>query len=247
MATFVGLLQDTEVEPDKEDTRSLYVTVHKRSQLGSRGSPSRVVTSGSTTSSQRPLLSARLVFDDHIRCMAARQRLSKGRHKARQRKMHQVARLLELSSSKIASSGQDYSQRTRRPGSVSSASSNAAIAASSSASAATTTHRPGSASSSTQRQMQLDRIRGLHASSQRMVKEKGIAMASSSVPGKAELEASRGLGWETSGSVSSAGSVASSLRYFDHRGIDIEEAEDAALSLQNLDKQENEGGKKNET
>ena len=29
MATFVGLLQDTEVEPDKEDTRSLYVTVHK--------------------------------------------------------------------------------------------------------------------------------------------------------------------------------------------------------------------------
>ena len=29
MATFVGLLQDTEVEPDKEDTRSLYVTVHR--------------------------------------------------------------------------------------------------------------------------------------------------------------------------------------------------------------------------
>ena len=31
--------------------------------------------------------------------------------------------------------------------------------------------------------------------------------------------------------------MSTSLRYFDHRGIDIEEAEDAALSLQNLDKQ----------
>ena len=43
-----------------------------------------------------PLLNARFVFDDHIRCMAAKQRLSKGRLKARQRKMQMIARLLEL-------------------------------------------------------------------------------------------------------------------------------------------------------
>ena len=43
-----------------------------------------------------PLLSARFVFDDHIRCMAAKQRLTKGRLKARQRKMQMIARLLEL-------------------------------------------------------------------------------------------------------------------------------------------------------
>ena len=43
-----------------------------------------------------PLLSATFTFDDHIRCMAAKQRLTKGRIKARQRKMHQIAKLLEL-------------------------------------------------------------------------------------------------------------------------------------------------------
>ena len=44
------------------------------------------------------------------------------------------------------------------------------------------------------------------------------------------------ISWDSPSSVYAA-SVTSSLRYFDHRGIDIEEAEDAALSLQNLDKQ----------
>ena len=44
------------------------------------------------------------------------------------------------------------------------------------------------------------------------------------------------VSWETSDSVPVAASMSSSLRYFDHRGIDIEEAEDAALSLQNLEK-----------
>jgi hypothetical protein len=43
-----------------------------------------------------PILSATFAFDDHIRCMAAKQRLTKGREKARQRKMHQIAKLLEL-------------------------------------------------------------------------------------------------------------------------------------------------------
>ena len=43
-----------------------------------------------------PLLSATFTFDDHIRCMAAKQRLTKGRTKARQRKMHLIAKLLEL-------------------------------------------------------------------------------------------------------------------------------------------------------
>jgi protein CLEC16A len=43
-----------------------------------------------------PLLCARFVFDDHIRCMAAKQRLTKGRLRARQRKMQMIARLLEL-------------------------------------------------------------------------------------------------------------------------------------------------------
>ena len=82
MAKFSGFLQDLEVSGDKEDSRCLHVTVHKPS-CGARGSP-------------LPLLSATFTFDDHIRCMAAKQRLTKGRTKARQRKMHQIAQLLEL-------------------------------------------------------------------------------------------------------------------------------------------------------
>jgi len=59
---FSGFLQDLEVVTDKDDSRCLHVTVH---------SP----TSSSATSSKRlPLLSATFTFDDHIRCMAAKQR-----------------------------------------------------------------------------------------------------------------------------------------------------------------------------
>lgn len=80
---FVGFLQDVEVTGDKEDSRCLHVTIHKPTMNFTHGRP-------------LPLLSARFVFDDHIRCMAAKQRLTKGRLKARQRKMQMIARLLDL-------------------------------------------------------------------------------------------------------------------------------------------------------
>ena len=80
-------LQDVEVTGDKDDSRSLHITIHKPSM--------------NVHARPLPLLSARFVFDDHIRCMAAKQRLSKGRLKARQRKMQMIARLLELPSSVV--------------------------------------------------------------------------------------------------------------------------------------------------
>jgi len=83
VAKFSGFLQDLEVVSDKDDSRCVHVTVHKPSAGTSKGTPT-------------PLLSATFTFDDHIRCMAAKQRLTKGRIKARQRKMHMIARLLEL-------------------------------------------------------------------------------------------------------------------------------------------------------
>ena len=67
---------------DKDDSRSLHVTIHRPTTTG-HGRP-------------MPLLCARFVLDDHIRCMAAKQRLTKGRLKARQRKMQMIARLLQL-------------------------------------------------------------------------------------------------------------------------------------------------------
>ncbi|XP_076312191.1 C-type lectin domain containing ema isoform X3 [Tachypleus tridentatus] len=86
VAKFVGFLQDIEVAGDKDDSRCLHLTVHRPAS-----------SAGATAGNGRtPLLAARFVFDDHIRCMAAKQRLTKGRLKARQRKLHQIAKLLEL-------------------------------------------------------------------------------------------------------------------------------------------------------
>nr|CAH0101247.1 unnamed protein product [Daphnia galeata] len=89
---FVGFLQDVEVTGDKDDSRCLHVTVHN--------SPTSSTFLSSRSPAHRlPQLAARFVFDDHIRCMAAKQRLSKGRIKARQRKMHLIGKLLDVNNS----------------------------------------------------------------------------------------------------------------------------------------------------
>ncbi|PVD38671.1 hypothetical protein C0Q70_01290 [Pomacea canaliculata] len=79
---FVGFLQDVEVSGDKDDSRLLHVVVHK--------------PSSSIHSRSHPILSARFIFDDHIRCMAAKQRLLKGRQRARLQKMQAIERLLDI-------------------------------------------------------------------------------------------------------------------------------------------------------
>lgn len=80
VAKYVGFLQDVEVLGDKDDSRCLHISVH-----------SPVASHNGTNT-----LSAKFLFDDHIRCMAAKQRLTKGRSKARQKKMSQIAQLLEI-------------------------------------------------------------------------------------------------------------------------------------------------------
>lgn len=84
VAKLVGFLQDVEVVGDKDDSRCLHLTIH-------RGGCNRVISANRT-----PILSAKFIFDDHIRCLAAKQRLTKGRTKARQKKMFQIAQLLEI-------------------------------------------------------------------------------------------------------------------------------------------------------
>lgn len=83
----VGFLQDVEVTGDKDDSRCLHITIHR----------------GGATTNRTPILSAKFVFDDHIRCMAAKQRLTKGRTKARQKKMNEIAHLLEISDQQLKS------------------------------------------------------------------------------------------------------------------------------------------------
>lgn len=85
VAKLVGFLQDVEVTGDKDDSRCLHITILR----------------GGATNNTLPLLSAKFVFDDHIRCMAAKQRLTKGRTKARQKKMTQIAQLLEISGQQL--------------------------------------------------------------------------------------------------------------------------------------------------
>ncbi|XP_063893951.1 protein CLEC16A homolog isoform X1 [Helicoverpa armigera] len=85
VAKLVGSLQDLEIQGDKEDPRCLHLTIHKP-RVGASGALPRTV-----------LLRAKFKFDDHIRSMAAKQRLTKGRTKSRQKKMQQIGRLLEVS------------------------------------------------------------------------------------------------------------------------------------------------------
>ncbi|CAL7934964.1 unnamed protein product [Xylocopa violacea] len=85
VAKLVGFLQDIEVTGDKDDSRCLHLTIYK--------------PLSSSTGNRVPLLSTKFIFDDHIRCMAAKQRLTKGRIKARQKKMNQIARLLDIPTS----------------------------------------------------------------------------------------------------------------------------------------------------
>lgn len=87
VAKLVGFLQDVEVTGDKDDSRCLHITIHR----------------GGATTNRTPILSARFIFDDHIRCMAAKQRLTKGRTRARQKKMNQIAQLLEISDQQLKS------------------------------------------------------------------------------------------------------------------------------------------------
>ncbi|XP_017759314.1 PREDICTED: protein CLEC16A isoform X4 [Eufriesea mexicana] len=85
VAKLVGFLQDIEVAGDKDDSRCLHLTIYK--------------PLSSSTGNRVPLLSTKFIFDDHIRCIAAKQRLTKGRIKARQKKMNQIARLLDIPTS----------------------------------------------------------------------------------------------------------------------------------------------------
>lgn len=62
IAKFVAFLQDVEVNPDKDDSRSLHIIIRQN---------------GANSYSKRVLLNAKFIFDDHIRCMAAKQRLTK--------------------------------------------------------------------------------------------------------------------------------------------------------------------------
>ncbi|KRY38015.1 Protein CLEC16A [Trichinella spiralis] len=78
---FVGQLQSCEVRTEK-DNRALLLMVHS--------AKSRLNTTKS------PLFAAKLLFDDHIRCMAAKQRLTKGCSQSRKYRLVTICDLLHV-------------------------------------------------------------------------------------------------------------------------------------------------------
>ncbi|ETN83630.1 hypothetical protein NECAME_17400 [Necator americanus] len=102
---FVGLLQDTQITGDPSDSRSLHVVVEGQPsrQKFEKKSSERLISlivydpvpiNLFTFKKRQALLTARFVFDDHIRCMAAKQRLTKGRQIARGLKIQAICDLL---------------------------------------------------------------------------------------------------------------------------------------------------------
>ncbi|KAL4132519.1 hypothetical protein QTP88_009656 [Uroleucon formosanum] len=71
-------LHDAEVTKIDNETKTLHITMHD--------------TKYKTTNT------VKLIFDDHIRCNAARQKLLNGRIKARRKQLNQIASLLEMTS-----------------------------------------------------------------------------------------------------------------------------------------------------
>ncbi|CAI6349468.1 unnamed protein product [Macrosiphum euphorbiae] len=71
-------LHDAEVTKIDNETKTLHITMHD--------------TKYKTTNT------VKLIFDDHIRCNAARQKLLNGRIKARRKQLNQIANLLEMTS-----------------------------------------------------------------------------------------------------------------------------------------------------
>jgi len=82
---FVSHLQDVEATPDKDDSRSLHIVIQQPFTRRSKSGFNPL-----------PVLTAKFVFDDYIRCMSARQRLQKRCDALRHRKMANIATLLEL-------------------------------------------------------------------------------------------------------------------------------------------------------
>ncbi|KAF8358059.1 gop-1 [Pristionchus pacificus] len=86
---FAGLLQDTSISGEPTDSRVLHIVVE--------GPPRPSGVSWRVGAARRtPLLQAKLVFDDHIRCMAGKQRLTKGRQGARELKHSALCAVLRL-------------------------------------------------------------------------------------------------------------------------------------------------------
>lgn len=78
---FIAFLQDVDISPDPADNCSLFIVAHHRSRSQVK---------------RRPALSAKITFEDHIRCIATKQNLQKRKEQLRHTKMTIIAELLGI-------------------------------------------------------------------------------------------------------------------------------------------------------
>ncbi|XP_064406876.1 protein CLEC16A-like isoform X2 [Halichondria panicea] len=76
---FIAFLQDVDITADPATSCSLFVTIHSRA-----------------SKQKKPALSGRFQFEDHIRCIAAKQVIQRSRDKLRGAKMTRIAKMLHI-------------------------------------------------------------------------------------------------------------------------------------------------------
>lgn len=93
-AKYTANLQNVDVCLDKDDSRSLLVTIRPNAANGSQpkfGAPD--LNSGPSKHSNT---NVKLLFDDYIRCKVTEQHISRGKHNVIQRKLRKIANLIDI-------------------------------------------------------------------------------------------------------------------------------------------------------
>ena len=107
-AKYIANLQNIDVYLDKDDSRSLLITIRPNAANGSQSKfglfdlnaimKSTTATSSTTATglSKHSNIKIKLLFDDYIRCRVSEQQISKGKQNVIQRKLRKIANLIDI-------------------------------------------------------------------------------------------------------------------------------------------------------
>ena len=97
-AKYTANLQNVDVCLDKDDSRSLLVTIRPNAANGSQSKFGALdlTTLKAAGSSKHSNTNVKLLFDDYIRCKVTEQHISKGKQNVIQRKLRKIANLIDI-------------------------------------------------------------------------------------------------------------------------------------------------------
>lgn len=104
-AKYTANLQNVDVCLDKDDSRSLLVTIRPNAANGSQSKFGALDLSAlkAAGSSKHSNTNVKLLFDDYIRCKVTEQHISKGKSNVIQRKLQKIANLIDIQLESIQS------------------------------------------------------------------------------------------------------------------------------------------------